>query len=160
MKIRYLFLASSLTLAFGCPGDDSGDDSNTSANASSTGQDMQTTGEHESSGGHGSSSGGGESSSGGGGESSSSGGGGESSSCGDSTGGAAVTCESFCADYFTYCGEEPSNDYGDHAGCEKTCGGWDAAGFECRVTHLGYVVEGMPAGTHCPHANADGGGQC
>ena len=155
MRIRNIFVASLLTMTFGCPGDDSGDtDANTTATttetpgtttdtppgttteAPGTTTDMPpgtSSGEPPA-----------DSSTGG---------------SGSSTGGMGnAACEQFCADYFSVCGDSAANDYGDVAGCENACALYDQETFDCKEYHAS-MADG-PDSVHCSHANRDGGGVC
>ena len=52
----------------------------------------------------------------------------------------------------------PANDYGDEAGCENACAGYDQTTLDCKIMHAG-LADG-PKSVHCSHANIDGGGVC
>jgi hypothetical protein len=167
MRIRELFVASLLTMTFGCPGDDTGDtEANTTVNATdnttpgTTGDDTTTTDDPP----PGTSSGeppgtsSGEPPGTSSGEppadSSSSGGGSGSSSGGMGN----EACDQFCSDYFAVCGDSEANDYGNMGGCVDTCSGYDQKTFECKEYHAS-MADG-PDSVHCSHANVDGGGVC
>jgi hypothetical protein len=160
MRLREIFVASLLTITFGCPGDDSGDtDANTTANTTempgttttgtpdtttdtpgttTTGMPDTTTDTPGTT-----TSGPADSSSG---------------DSGSSSGGGGQDCEQFCMDYFAACGESAANDYGDPGGCVAACEGYDQKTFECKEYHVS-MADG-PMSVHCEHANIDGGGVC
>lgn len=161
MRIRELFVASLLTVTFGCPGDDSGDtDANTSANttqgstgeppATDTGEPATDTGEPATDTGEPPTD-------------TSTGTPGNDSSGGDDTAGSSSggmgdeACESFCTVYFASCAAEEANDYGDEASCVAACGGFDEKTFECKDYHASMAARDA---IHCSHANLDGGGVC
>lgn len=161
MRIRNIFVASLLTMTFGCPGDDSGDtEANTTVNTTSgtpettTGMPETTTGTPETTTGTP--------------ETSSSGEPADSSSgippADSSSGGSGTTgevneaCATFCADYIGTCGDGQANDYGDEAGCMAACEQYDQKTFDCKEYHVS-MADG-PDSVHCSHANRDGGGVC
>lgn len=161
MRIRNIFVASLLTMTFGCPGDDSGDtDANTTANTTETpgtttetpgtttdtppGTTTDTPGTTTDAPGTSSGEPPADSSTGG---------------SGSSTGGMGnAACEQFCSDYFAMCGDSQANDYGDIAGCENACALYDQETFDCKEYHAS-MADG-PDSVHCGHANRDGGGVC
>jgi hypothetical protein len=164
MRIRNIFVASLLTMTFGCPGDDSGDTDAVTTVATTTGNDQTTTDNGTTTTGDtpGSTSTGdtpAESSSGEPAESSSGAPGDSSSGGGETTtGGVNEACATFCTNYFTTCGEGDANDYVDEAGCVAACDGYDEKMFDCKEFHLS-MADG-PDSVHCGHANIDGGGVC
>ena len=161
MRIRNVFVASLLTVTLGCPGDDTGEtDTNATATTTETpgtttnepGTTTETPGTTTETPGTttepGTSSGEPPADSG------SSG-----SDSGSSSGGMVnAACEQFCTDYFAACGDSEANDYGDAAGCETSCAGYDQETLDCKVYHAS-MADG-PDSVHCGHANLDGGGVC
>lgn len=162
MRTREFFLASMLTITFGCPGDDGTEDTGamTSGNTTTGMTNMSTSSAEDST-----TSGGGGTTTSGGEESTSTGGGGGSTTTGsaeeESSSGGNAACQMFCADYITTCGAGGANDYGDEAGCVQSCEMYSQDELDCRVEHLGYAMDdGTPDSVHCGHANRDGGGVC
>ena len=163
MRIRNIFVASLLTMTFGCPGDDAGDtDANTTPGTTTdtpgTTAVIDTTGEPPgtTTGTPGTSTGEPGTSSG---EPPADSGSSTAGDSGSSSGGMVnAACEQFCSDYFAMCGDSQANDYGDMAGCENACGLYDQETFDCKEYHVS-MADG-PDSVHCSHANRDGGGVC
>ena len=165
MRIRELFVASLLTVTFGCPGDDSGDtDANTTVNDTDNttpGTTDDTTNGTEPPPGTDSSSSGpseGSSTSEGGAETTTSGADSGTSEGSSSGGTVNPACDTFCNDYFAACGASDANDYGDPGSCAEACAGYDQKTFDCKEYHVS-MADG-PDSVHCSHANLDGGGVC
>lgn len=163
MRIRNIFVASLLTMTFGCPGDDTGDtDANTTVNATDN-TTPGTTGEESTGTPPGTSSGEPPGTSSGEPPGTSSGEPPADSSSGSDSGSSSggmvnPACEQFCMDYLATCGDGAANDYGDQAGCVAACALYDQKVFDCKEYHAS-MADG-PDSVHCSHANRDGGGVC
>jgi hypothetical protein len=76
-------------------------------------------------------------------------------------------CTQYCSDFLAECGSHGSNTYTDQADCELACAGFahGAPGnndntFECRRTHLDYILDGQSAALHCGHTAEVPAGFC
>ena len=73
-----------------------------------------------------------------------------------SSGGVNQACVDFCSDFLDTCSN--FDDYNGMDGCLMTCDAFDQAELDCRVMHVGLAQDDPD--THCPHASRDGGGVC
>lgn len=174
MRIRTLFLLTSLTAVFGCPADDDDDtdatatdpttttvtttasttDTTTTASTTASTTDSTESGSESSTANP-------ETGSESGSESGSTG----VDTSGSESGGSSATCESYCTAYELNCATE-GEQYADHDACISACNAWepgspgDASGNtqECHLYHA-MAASGDPV-LHCPHSqeNAVAGG--
>ncbi len=177
MRIRTLFLLTSLTAVFGCPADDDDDtdatatdpttttvtttasttDTTTTASTTASTTDSTESGSESSTANP-------ETGSESGSESGSTG----VDTSGSESGGDSPECVNYCDLFQTNCdgGIGGSDPYADDAACLVACSMFSQAGLECRTGHLDGTLTGTPDPdaayymTHCPHGDVDGTDVC